>query len=213
MTRDEIIGLAADDLEDVQNVHFTQEDLVDSCQDGYDFISLITECVERLGTVPIVGNQVYYDLTSLEGFFKVFAIFNSNTKQWLTPRSLVDIKSDSVRWETITGSISAFSPIGWKHVILHRRPVVTQTALDVYYTRQAPILSGGDSPEFDSDFHDVLVKYIVQDLLDQNLEYNKSKIALQDFKTRFSLLEDKLSRRSLPDRIFTLQCHYLTNLI
>lgn len=214
MTRDQIIGLAARELEDVTGIHFTNEDLTDSCQDGYDLIALLTQCIERVGTVSQVANKIYYDFTSLPGYFRVFAIYNNTNKQWLTPKPHIWLNNYGYRWEMNTGSIKEFSPIGYKHIIVNQKPTaVNADTLTVYYNAVAPTLSGDSIPEFYPELHDILVQYIIQDLLDQNLEYTKSQKYFAKFVILLDKLKQKLDNRSMPDRIHTLQCHYLTNLI
>lgn len=214
MTRDQIIGLAARELEDVTGIHFTNEDLEDSCQDGYDLIALLTQCVERVGSVTQVANQVYYDFSTLPGYFRVFAIYNNTNKQWLTPKPYGFFNYYGYRWEMNIGSIREFSPIGYKHIVVNQKPsVVNSDTLTVYYNAVAPTLSGDSVPEFYPEFHDILIQYIISDLLDQNLEYTKSQVYFTKFMLLFDKLKQKLDKRSAPDRIKVLQCHYLTNLI
>ncbi len=197
---------ASEMLEDEGFIHFTNEDLWDSCQDGYDLIALQTQCIELSGAVDIVAGQTYYNLsTLLSGYYRVYAIYNQNTKKWLVPHAYRELVGHGLNWEFQHGATFEWSPCGWDQIAVYRKSEVAITAgFLVFYKAQADVLTGSSVPNFPPELHIGLVEYIVGDLLDQDLEFQKSMLHYEKFTEYLRQIKKVVDSRSTPDRILGL---------
>ncbi len=209
MTKSEIILKAAEYLEDVENIHFTDEDLSDSFDDGNELISITSQCVEKVGTLNLVAGQIYYNLRStFPTYYKVFAVYNVNTSRWLDPVAFREIQSRSDTWELENGEPFEWAPLGQDYICIHRVPSDNSHSLIIYYTAIADALQDADTPDWPPDHHDALHEYMVSDLMDQDLEYSKSMNYWKRYQEHVEALKKYLRSRSTPDRIFSLSCRY-----
>lgn len=205
MTRDEVREQISEALEDPSEIHFTSHDTIDTVQDGYEFVSLITQCVERIGTLNLVGEKTYYDLSStFSTYYRVFAIYNTLTKRWLTPTVLDTFKSYSYRWELQHGQPREFCILGCRHIAVYPKPASSTGSLLVLYKAVPATLAGTDTFEFPAALHNVLTYYGVADLHIQDLEFTKSEMYGKDFRELLERVIEFVNHRSLPDRIYSL---------
>lgn len=204
MTKSEISANAAKVLEDEGFVHFTTTDLSDAFDDGWEIVTILTGCLEKMATIQTVADQLYYDLTTLiPDYYRVFAIWSTATNRWLDPISLVELKEEADKWEVIQGPPRMFSPLGYRKIVLHPTPT---SAIDLYvlYTAVATKLNDSDSIDLPTEFQHILEKYMVGDLLQQNLEYEKSQRYIAEFYQMIAKLKLKIEKRSWPDRVMAL---------
>lgn len=210
MTRDELLALVASELEDEGRVYFTTSDLINSFHDGVELVAVLTGCVEKVANFVTVPNQPYYNLAQLvPDYFRPIAIWNSRTRQWLTPVSYNSFEEVSEQWEILTGSVTQFAMVGSTTIVLHRTPVDVTEMILLYEAAGTQIIHGNEEPPWDSSYHDILKLYIEQDLLDINLEFTKSTNLMRLLQERLNSFRHMLFSRTMPDRVFTLQCQYL----
>lgn len=210
MTKNEILTAAADLLDDEQMVHFDNQQLSDSLKDGYEFLALTLGFYEKATSISLVADQHWYDLqTLIPDYYRIFSAYNTTSNRWLDPTSLKGIRRVDDRWETISGNPRIWIPVGPRYIALHPVPPAAVTnAIHIYYKAFPPELANNEEPNFHADLHSILVDFIVQDLFDANLEYGKATVWFEKFMAKFKLLEDAVSHRSLPDRLWTLSCQY-----
>lgn len=214
MTRDEIFGRVSQNLEDSGLVHFVQDDLVDSVQDGYEIIALLAQTIERATTVAFVANQTYYNLYNLiSDFYRVFAIYNTSTKKWMEPVAYHEIRENSHRWETVKGAPREWAPLGYSHIAIFPKPATTVGSMLIFYKGTAPTLTGSLAPEFPISEHESLVDYGTGDLLDQDLEYTKSLEYMRKFYARLQEIHKQVHSRDLIDRVYALAAQQFTPLV
>lgn len=211
MTRDEIVGKIIQNLEDEGMVHFTTDDLYDSIHDGYQIVALFTQCIEKITTISLVANQSYYNLrTLITDYYRVFAIYNQNTKRWLEPKAYKEFQEYAVNWELLHGNPVEWAPLGCDHLAIFRKPASAIADAFIIFYKAFPItpLAGNEEPEFFPEFHKILVEYVTSDLLDQDLEYTKANKWFTMFIQSLIALKKKVESRNFPDRIMTLVCQY-----
>lgn len=204
MTKAEIIQRAAQDLEDEGLVHFLQRDFNDSFQDGYELVSLITQCIESSVSIATVANQPFYNLSALiSNYYRIFAIYDLTNNRWLTPEAFTTFKTYSSRFLITTGHPREWTPLGWNYLLLHPTPQAVVNLL-CFYKTVATEIADGTSPEIPTESHDILQKYIVGDLMDQNLEYTKGKLYMDKFMLKIFEVKERVKKRDWPDRIMAL---------
>jgi len=205
MTRDEIKERVKENLYDSGMVNFDSESLDDSIQDGYDEIALLSGCVEKIATLGLVGNLTYYKVTDyVTNYFRPIAIWNNQTNRWLEPLSYKEIGELHGRWETVNGSVIAFTPIGFEYIAIFRKPATTSGTLLLFYKATADTLAGGTTPTIPSSDVNILEDYATADSLDQILEYEKSIRYFTDYQTKIKEIIRKLNSRNMSDRIMVM---------
>jgi hypothetical protein len=196
MTKTDILARVSKTLEDEGLVHFTEDDLNDSIQDGYMYVALISECIEKVVTIDVPSDSLYFNVAeAIPDYYRVFAIFNSLNNRWLIPASFHSLQSNGPRWETRTGSVQWFCPLGARHILFHPATSAVNT-MYFFYRAQAPEIAANEEPAFFEDCHKILEYYVVQDLLDQNLEYTKSTRFYSLFISELSDLSRRINKRS-----------------
>lgn len=204
MTRDQILSKTARDLEDEGLVHFTNTDLSDSIQDGYEVTVLLTECIEKSTTLSTVADQPYYDLSTLiSDYYRVFAIYNIDSSRWLDPKGYTTFKTYSNRFECIRGNPREWSPLGYRNICLHPTPDDVHSLI-LFYKALPDTLLGNTIPQIYLESQEVLQFYSIADLLDQNLEFTKSISYYKKFQERIKEIRYKVDHRSWPDRMLAL---------
>lgn len=199
MTRDQITAKVATQLGD-NNVFYEADDLNDSIQDGYAEVAGITGCIFKATTVNIEANLSYYDFGALiSDYLAVTAMFNPQTKRWMTPvsvRQLEDIRED---WELATGNSFLFWPVNFRFVAIYPRLTVSSGQLYVYYRAQADVLTGSSTPQIPEEHQAVLESYVTGDLLEQAEEFTKAQIEFDNYEKSILALRYAVRKFRLPD--------------
>jgi len=205
MTKSEIITRAAGMLEDEGLVHFVTRDFTDSFHDGYELVSVLTGCIERCGTFATVAYKAFYNMhSSIADLFAVFAFYDRNNDRWLDPESLQTFKNYSQTFLTAQANPREWAPIGLNYVCFYPAPPSIGSYY-CFYKAVAQEIADGDTPEIFDDLQDVLVEYIVADLLDQNLEYTKSQVHFETFISKCIAIQARMDKRDWPERIMALR--------
>lgn len=206
MTNSQIAERVSQTLEDEGLVHFTTEDLYDSIQDGYELVSLLCETIEKVVQITIPANSQIVDLSAIvNDYYRPICLYSETTKRWLFPRSFESIRENGVSWANNTGAVREWCPLGDRYCLFYPSPLDTQT-FQLFYRAEPTKLSASDSPTFYSDAHKVLEFYACSDLLDINLEYDKSMKFFELFMTEVEEIRTRLNKRGLKAMILELSC-------
>lgn len=201
MTSASVISKIKQELDD-QGVFYTDTDIYDSLQDGYHEIALRTSCIEKIVSVapPIAP---YWNLADdIPDYFSIFAIYNRNERVFLTPASVRSIENMNYEWETQTGTPQYFIPIDFKYIALYPTYSATPTYnFYVFYFGQAPDFTSSNTLSLPSNTQTCIEDYVVNDLLDQSLEFNKSKIFYGNYVEGINRTKKQLEGRNVRDRI------------
>ena len=176
MNRDEIKNRVRDNLLDEGQVHWEDFDLNTAIQDGYDEVALFTQCIEKVATLTLVSNLTYYKMIDyFSDYYRIVAIWNTDTNRWLEPIAISELNESHPRWETLIGQPAFFTPIGIDYVAITKKPLIATSTLLIFYISTANTLAGSTIPTIPISSHEVLEDYATAILLDQTLEYAKSQ--------------------------------------
>ena len=171
-------------LGDAAIANFSIQDINDSCQDAYNEVVAISQCILKKTTLSFLSNTNYYDLPSLvPDFMAMTAGFNNNTNLWLLDdKTLKDFDRDRVDWELWTGQPVWWAPCndGRKVVLVPKLTIATGN-FDLYYWAVAPTIIDSESPLVPPDFESLIECYATADLLEQFEEFTKAQNYWKEF--------------------------------
>lgn len=206
MTRDEVELWVRKFFEN--NNYYTQTDIVDSMQDGYDEIVAFSGCILKATTIPFEQNRTYYDMiTTIPDYVGVFAIFNRVVNRWMQSSSVRKFAQDRPDWETAGGTPWYFSVVSHRWMAIYKKPLAASYGnMSVFYVAKAPTLSSGDSVILLPDDHiTALTEYIETDLWEQQQEWTKAQNHYNSFMKNEAEVEDWAKRQRSHDRIPSLK--------
>jgi len=187
---------------DDQGVFYTDEDVFDSLQDGYEEISLRTECIEKVVSVQFPTTPYLDAVSSIPDYFRPFGIYDRNRKLFLTPTTFKILEGMDEKWEVTNGTPEWFVPIDFKYIAFYPHYSVVPTYnMYMFYTAVAPDFTSSNSLSIPANHENVIVNYVVNDLLDQALEFKKSAAIYGEYTKDFNRLKASLGKRNNSDRI------------
>ena len=199
MTRDQIAARLQANLQDL-GVFYETADLNDSIQDGYSEIVSLTGCIFKAARVAQVSNLTYYDMAAyIPDFWAVTAIWNTNTKRWLTPTNiklLDDLRND---WELANGNPFLFWPVNFRFVAFYPKLATASGYFYIFYRAQADTLSASTIPNIPEDLQGILEDYSTCDLLEQAEEFTKAKLQFTEYVKGIRALKQATRSFRLPD--------------
>lgn len=207
MTSASVLSRIKQELDD-QGVFYTDADLYDSLQDGYSEVVLRANVIEKIVSVAF-PTTVYWKVTDyVPDFYRLFAIFDPNQKLFLTPISIKSIDSVDDEWETSTGTPQWVIPIDFNYLAFYPTYAAVPTYnMYLFYFAQAPEFTSSTTLSIPSNCQSVLEDYVVNDLLDQSLEFGKSKIFYNNYLDGLNRTKKQLDGRNVRDRLK----HFLVN--
>jgi hypothetical protein len=212
MTKDEIIQRIKQELDD-QGIFFTDADIYDSLEDGYDLIALLTGCITKVTTHAFTAGKVYYNLlTNIPDFYRPLAIYDPNQRQFLEPISLIKLETFEEKWDTVIGTPQYFIPFPTHTVAFypHYNSAPSQN-FRVFYEASAPEIADVSTFSIPVQAQKVLIDYTVSDLFDQSLEINKSQKVWNDFLENLERVRVAVQNVAIRDRIDQMAAlHYGT---
>lgn len=164
-------------LDDQSAGFFTPTDITDSLQDGYNYVTCLTECIEKIATVDFVAGLCYYNFPNLiPDFGRVFGIFNNDTNRWMEPIGNIELYKLRDDYELTNGEPYWFQPISYQYVMIYPAPaaVTSGQKMTVMYKATAPTISGDLVPNIPSQHQTALEYYSTKDLLTQCEEFYKA---------------------------------------
>lgn len=207
MTRDDTAARVRVNLEDAAITFYSNIDINDSIQDGYNFTVGIAQPIERLTSNILFENKkVYYDLSIiLSRYIRPMAIYNRNIDRWLDFKDLLFLDSLRTDWELTRGESYYVVVLDHKQVALNPTLVIASGGMDIFYKASAETLTETSTPEIPETYETILEEYATADLLEQAEEYEKAKIFWDKFYNKLKDLKLDVEKRSLPDRIYMLR--------
>ena len=201
MTTTEIIQRVKLDLDDA-GITWTDQDIYDSLQDGYDEIAFYTECIEKMVQVAFPAGKTYWNIrTDVPDYFRVFGIYDPNTRDWLTPVGLKTVRSMCIKWETVLGIPRYFIPFGFDTVAFYPHYETAPTeSMQLYYIAQAPDFTSSANLIIPSNCRRVAVDYVNGDLLAQTDELTKSMMYNERYMQGLERVTTELTNRTKADR-------------
>jgi len=208
MTKEEIINRVRDELDDNGISYYSTADLNDSFDDGYNEVVLFSRPLEKMMTVDLADDTVYYNLyEETYDFFHVFAIWSTSSKSWLLNKDVSYFKEIRWDWELATGNPDGFAVINFQYIGLFPHPATPTSTdqMEIFYKANAMPLTNQESPGFPEQYQIVLQYYCMKDLLEQAEEISKASIYAAKYQDALSVLERYVNSRTFPDRINILR--------
>jgi hypothetical protein len=188
------------------NFYDTNLDIIPSIQDGYNLIAAITESIEKQVAISIVSDLVVYDMpTYIPDYLRIFAIYNNNTKIWLTPSSLIELSEMRQDWELMEGEPFCFVPIDYRHIAICPTPTIATGTLTVMYRAKADTLSANSVPQIPQEHVKALEYYATGDLLTQAEEWIKAIDQANLLNASIDDIRRVLRNRSTPNQTYRMR--------
>ncbi len=214
MTRLELKTKIRENLNDAGVTFYSEDDLNDSIQDGYDDISVVSGCIQKSGTLTLLDNTTYYDmLAAFSDFFALVAAYNNNTNRWIDFDALKQFDNVRIDWEIWAGSQPLFGAISnFRYVAFVPRLTTAFGNATIWYRALAPTLTS-DSDEFliHLDKQELLEWYVTADMLDQQQEYIKADSYWANYFEHLLKYKSRIDKLAMSDYLPTLQPHSSSN--
>ena len=187
--------------------YYTSIDMNDSIQDGLDEVVAFSGCIFRSVVLPFQANLTYYDLVKLfPDYIGLVAIFNSVIRRWLSPTSLRKLNQARIDWETALGTPYYFVPISHRYISIYKKPGTPNYGnAYIFYVAAAPLLGDGTSIPIPEDHLSALESYSIQDLWEQNQEFNKSSEYFETYVNNLETLRVYMQNKRNPERMMSLR--------
>jgi hypothetical protein len=164
---------------------WTDDDIKEALNDGYEEISDETEWYEREATIETMAARLYHDLRTVlsDTFLSLRRVFNTTTNRWCYPTTHREMDRTYSQWELTTGENMRVTMRGlWWLAQWPKRPGDSGRTR-VIYTGMPPAMSAStDTPGFPKEFHKGIVEYALSDLKAQERESKKSIAHWAEYK-------------------------------
>lgn len=212
MTKNEIIQRALAELEDIGQIRYADDEVQAAFDDGYEYVAMVTGCVERITTVTAPIDVVYLDINSLiPTILAPFAIWNNRTNRWIESEAPNVMFAYNPTHGRQSRELREWSVMGDRWIVWDCAPVAA-TSITIYHTAVPEAIGMSSTPEIPTDFHDILVDYVVADACIGDLKINRSNNLMSRVEKRVMDLKIRLDKRTTPERIEYLQCLSTTDI-
>ena len=166
--------------------------------EGLDELSEATHFYERVVSIPVVPDRIYYDLRGYipDDFISVRAVWSVTLDDWLDPTTPEKLHQ---RWEETVGDPYAYFTRGWNWLGVYPHPENSSTSvLRVYFSSLAPHFLHPQAvlSDLTDDFTRALEDYAVYDLQCQDGETDKALVNWAAFSTRQQRLAGFVNQRA-----------------
>lgn len=193
-------------LNDQGITFYSQQDILDSIQDGCDQMFVRSGLVEDTIDISFQATYGYYDLrTLIPNFYAVTQIYNNQTRQWLTPMTIADYDMLRDDWELWNGQPQFFTPVDYKRIVVVPRPPTSTGTMKIYYKATAPTLTLATDLDIPTDIALTPEHYATADLLEQAREYSKSGLVWRDGNELLESATKRTQIRALPALIYRMR--------
>lgn len=206
LTRGDIKVRVSANLEDRGVTFYSDADLNNSMQDGYNEIAAFCQCIiKNVPNINFLANNNYYDFANLTitDFLFPIGIFNQQSNLWLDDTlTLRDFDRLRYDWETWIGTPQYWAPHSFKYVaIVPKFLSIGSTAkLTLRYAAKAPtFIADGDIPLIAEDMKVLLEEYSTADLLESADEYTKASEYWESYETRRIRYKERCARLAKAD--------------
>lgn len=164
-------------VEDLAGVFFSDDDVADAVNEGYEELSDATEWFEVWATIDLLDTRPYYDLRHLFPYEVLIpgAAFNEQTNRWLEPSNMGDLDGAYRHPETVYTQPTRL--IARSLYWLRYFPLVQQDAgtIKQYATCVPPRMAlDRDTPGFPATYHRGCVEYAISVLAPQQGEVHRA---------------------------------------
>jgi len=201
----EIIDNIQVNLNEAGLTYYTEVDILEAIQDGYDEIVTLTGCIEKYTYHPQINDLVYYRFgDSISDFYAIVGIYNSNTKRWLYPRTLIEARSMRWDWELWDGEPDNFIISSYKLTAIFPSKLAAIGSFLIFYNALADSLTTGSTPKLPIKHMNVLENYATASLLEQAQEYIRASKYLKEYVESISKVKDAAKLLAATDRLMIM---------
>lgn len=203
MTRDEISKRIRNNLNDAGITYYSEEDVNDAIQDGYDEVAVYCECIEKNVELPFKNDTTFYDFSEMiPDYYRVTRIYSGVTSRWLDVNLERENLAYASDWLTANGSADSFIIKGPKYIGITNKQPQAVGSFKVWYKAQADILSNNSVPKINMKFQILLEHYGTADMLEQNQEFSKSQLYWAQYNKMLEDYRQKIQLLAKTDHIF-----------
>lgn len=233
-TRGQVKSEVQTNLTDLNINFYSDNDLNNSIQDGYDEIVQLTQCIQKKVTLNWISNLSYYNFRAMgvDDYLGTIAIMNNVTNLWLRDDlSLKDFDRIRRDWETWIGTVLWWAPSDPDNIAIcpkmfaseilygaydagsfdtgsydvNNSALINLGSFTLYYWALAPaLISDTDTFLIANDKSTALTRYATADLLEQAQEYNKASTFWQPYLEDIDEYADRVKRNCKSDLLLRL---------
>lgn len=204
MTRAQVKAKVRENLDDAGVTFYSEDDLNDSIQDGYNLVVASTGCIQRATLFPRLAETHWKLAPSIPDFLYLTAIYDYETKRWLKGVSRRQLRVMREDWELQSGSLLMFSIPQIDRVSVYPHPAEAKGACLIYYRALAPELTDATPLLIPSAHEDIIEFYSTADLLEQAKELTQAANWWDEFYSDLPRLKRAVSLSAKSDRMFVL---------
>jgi hypothetical protein len=183
---------------------WSDADIQDSLNEGYEEISDATEWYERMTNIPLWSGRTYFDLRELlsDELIAPRRAVSVQTDKWLSPSSVRTQDGKYRQWERNFGDPDVMFMRGLWWLGWHPKPSADGGFVRLYFSALPPEMSSDtDEPAMPEEYHLGLVEYAAYDLLAQDAEVKKALYHWQQYMGYESKLREYVQGRITQDKV------------
>lgn len=201
MTVSSIIEKVKSNLNEVGLNYYTEADILEIIQEGYNEIVTLTGCIEKYLTYPQINDLIYYDFnTTINDFYALVGMWNTNTKRWLNPRTLKEARLLRYDWELWEGEPDNYLITSFKLVGVFPTKQTATGSFIIFYNSIADTLSTTSVPKLPSKHYSALENYATGVLLEQSQEFSKAQEYLEEYLNSIPRIKSAAKLLAATDR-------------
>ena len=205
MLQSEVASRVRSNLADAGATFFTNNNIDEAVQDGYDSIVSLLLPLTATKTLDFVDNLVYYDFYNLiPNYIHVLAIYNNNTDRWLDFRTSKWLEGRRYDWELTEGQPEVFTVIDYRYVALWPTLSSASGNMDIYFKKTGPQLVSSDTIDILDIEPEVIEWFSTADCLEQIEEFEKAQAYFQNFTESIRTGQLLIAGRAGKDLAFQL---------
>src|ERR1700752_2715159 len=205
MTQSELKIRVKNNLDDF-GVWYSDKDLDDSIQDGYDEIVIFSQCIEKRGDLQFRANKPYCQWPNEipADFYSVIQIWNSSNNPFFAGTDTRYESGLDFKYETISVSEPTnYTVIGPDRIGFDSRNISGDSVFTLFYKARAPKLTSDSVLLINENYILLPELYSTADLLEQNQEYSKATIYWAQYDPMLEEYRSKIQKIARADKVLT----------
>jgi hypothetical protein len=200
-----IVDLVKINLNEAGLTYYTEDDILEVIQDGYDEIAVLTKCIENYTVYPKINDLVYYDFSiGVPDFYALTGIFNNTTKKWLYPRTIKEARLLRSDWELWEGEPDNFLITSFKLTAIFPTKATAVGSFIIFYNALAPTINLGSQLKFPAKHFNILENYVTGTLLEQAEEFVKASKYLKEYYDAIPKVHSAAKALAASDRLMVM---------
>jgi len=193
----------------VAPIYWSDDDVNEAINDGYEELSDASEWYERSANIPFLSNLRYFDLRTALGddtFLSPRRAFNPNTNWWLKPSDPRDLDFHTYRrWEINLGTPQRIIQRGLFYIGIFPLQNGDAGLMKFWYSAMPPaLITDADEPPFPQEFHQGIIEYALFDLMGQESQTSKALVHWEQYQKIENDFIQYVNKRISTDRLDSL---------